>query len=169
MRRWSLALLLIASCAEQPPVRTALQGDLAALKRDVALAQGAHTLNRGTVVDLTQAVGERELMSADGSSGAERVRSLRPCARPLKRTMQRRAEAGDDVAAELTLILLETHAADRTSLLNRYAHASSGAWRSVAARAAARPAETDLRTRYFTDPDERVRRAALSAARDAHE
>jgi HEAT repeat protein len=150
-------------------VRTALQGDLGALKHDIASAQQAQKLDHDTVVSLALALGERELMSAEGSEGATRVRSFRPCAKPLRGTMERRAESGDDVAAELTLILLEMHAADRASLLKRYAHSSSGAWRAVAARAAVRPAETDLRKRFFSDPDERVRRAALSAAHDAHE
>jgi HEAT repeat protein len=170
-RRWSLAAawLLVASCAPKPPVRTALQGDLSALKHDIQSAQQAHQLDHDTVVRLALALGERELMSAQGSDGAQRVRSLRPCAAPLRGTMERRADTGDDVAAELTLILLEMHAADREALLKRYAESSSGAWRAVAARSAVRPAETDLRKHFFSDPDERVRRAALSSARDARD
>jgi HEAT repeat protein len=73
------------------------------------------------------------------------------------------------VAAELTLILLEMHAADRASLLQQYAQSSSGAWRAVSARAAVSHADTDLRRHFFTDPDERVRRAALSSALEARE
>jgi HEAT repeat protein len=169
--RWSLAtglVGLVASCGPKPPARTALQGDLLALKRDIASAQREKKLDRDAVVSLARALGEREVMSARGTDGALRVRALRPCAQPLRSTIERRADSGDDVAAELTLILLEMHAADRASLLRRYAESSSGAWRAVAARAAVRPAETDLRQRFFSDPDERVRRAALSAAHDAH-
>ena len=169
MRRWSLALVLVAACGPKPPARTALEGDLPSLKRDIASAQQAQKLDHAAVVDLALAVGEREVMSAGGTDGALRVRSLRPCAKPLLRTMARRAEAQDDVAAELTLILLETHTADRETLLTRYARASSGAWRAVAARAAVRQADTDVRVRFFSDPDERVRRSALAAAHDARE
>ena len=135
MRRYSLLLILLASCAPQPPVRTALQGSLAELKRDIRSAQQAGKLDRARVVKLARAVGERELTSAQGTNGALRVRSLRSCARPLRSAMERRAEGDDDVAAELTLILVETHAADRTALLNRHARSPSGAWRAVAARA----------------------------------
>lgn len=171
MRR-SLALGLFAalvSCATKPAVRTALQGDLSTLKRDITSAQQARTLDHDTVVALAQALGEREVMSAQGRDGAIRVRSLRPCAKPLRGTIERRAEADDDVAAELTLILLEMHAADRAALLERYRTSPQAAWRAVAARAAVRPAEADIRRRFFSDPDQRVRRAAFAAARDAHD
>ena len=168
MRRYSLLLLVLASCAPGPPVRTALQGTLADLKRDIQSAQQAGKLDRDRVVKLARAVGERELTSAQGTNGALRVRSLRSCARPLRSAMEHRAQGDDDVAAELTLILLETHAADRTALLNRHARSPSGAWRAVAARAAVRPIDTDLRQSFYVDPDERVRRAALGTAREVH-
>ncbi|HEY4103044.1 MAG TPA: HEAT repeat domain-containing protein [Polyangiaceae bacterium] len=170
MRRLGLGLfLLLGSCSTQPPVRTALYGDLPSLKRDIASAQRANKLNRGAVVDLARALDEREVMSASGSDGAARVGLLRPCAHALESTIERRAEAGDDVAAELTLMLLELHAADRVSAIKHYAESSSGAWRAVAARAAGLPRETELRKRFFTDPDERARRAAFASAHEARE
>jgi HEAT repeat protein len=150
-------------------VRTALYGDLPSLKRDIANAQRESRLDRSAVVNLARALDEREVMSATGSDGAARVGLLRPCAHALESTIERRADAGDDVAAELTQMLLELHAADRASAIKRYAESSSGAWRAVAARAAVLPRETELRQRFFTDPDERVRRAAFSSAREARE
>ena len=168
----ALCLLLLTACGPKPPARTALYGNLAELKRDIQSAQQAGKLNQDAVVDLAQAVAERELASAQGENGALRIRSLRSCSRPLRPAIERRARAEDAVAAELTLILLEMHAADKTALLNRYARAESGAWRAVAARAADRPIDTDLRRAFFVDPDERVRRAAFASAlsvRDASE
>ena len=155
---------LLAACGPKPPVRTALRGDLVELKRDILSAQKAGTLDHGAVVKLAQAVGERELTSAAGRDGALRVRSLRSCALPLREAMQQRAQGEDDVAAELTLILLEANVADRTTLLNRHVRSTNGAWRAVAARAAQRPIDTDLRRAFYVDPDERVRRAAFSTA-----
>ncbi|MES1174442.1 MAG: HEAT repeat domain-containing protein [Myxococcales bacterium] len=169
MWRWSLSLLLLASCAPKPPVRTALQGNLADLKRDILTAQQSGKFDNDQAVKLAQAIGERELTSAEGTNGALRVRGLRSCERPLRDAMEQRAKSEDDVAAELTLILLEAHAADRTALLNRNARAPSGAWRAVAARAAVRPVDTDLRKAYYVDPDERVRRAALTTAREVRD
>jgi HEAT repeat protein len=145
---------------------------LAELKRDIQSAQQSGRLNRERVVDLARAVAERELTSAEGTSGAERVRSLRGCATPLRTAMQRRARGSDDIAAELTLILVEQHAANKTELLHQYARSNSGAWRAVAARSADRPIDTDLRKAFFGDPDERARRAAFNTAlevRDAGE
>ena len=169
MRRWLPTVLLLAACGPTPPVRTALQGDLPSLKRDILSAQQDKRLTPSLAVHLAQAVGEREVMSAQGNYGALRVRSLRSCARPLRSVMEKRATGDDDVSAELSLILLEGHALDRVTLVNRYAASPSGGFRAVAARAAIRPIDTDLRKRFFTDPDERVRRAAFSAAYDARD
>ena len=169
MQRWSLAVLLLVSCGAKPPVRTALQGNLADLRRDIASAQQSGRLDHGLAVKLAQAVGERELTSAEGNNGALRVRSLRSCAFPLRGAMEERAKKGDDVAAELTLILVESHAADRTPLLTRYVRVANGAWRAVAARAARRPVDTDLRKTFYFDPDARVRRAALTTAVEVHD
>jgi HEAT repeat protein len=167
--RCSLCLVLLAACGPKPPARTALVGNLAELKRDIQSAQRAGKLDHDAVVQLAQAVGERELTSAQGTSGAIRMRSLRSCARSLRSAMEHRARATDDVAAELQLILLEMHAAERTELLERYARSPSGAWRAVAARAAQRPLDTDLRKSFFVDPDERVRRAAFATATEVHD
>lgn len=167
--RWSLSLLLLVSCAQPQPVRTALQGNLADLKRDILSAQRAGKLDDRAVVKLAQAVGERELTSAEGKNGALRVRGLLRCEQPLRAAIGHRSESEDDVAAELTLILLEAHATDRVRLLNRHAQSPNGAWRAVAARAAVRPIDTDLRKAYYVDPDERVRHAALLTAREVHD
>jgi hypothetical protein len=150
-------------------VRTALQGDLASLKRDISSAQQEKRLTPSLAVQLAEAVGEREVSSAEGNFGAQRVRSLRGCARPLLGVMEKRANGEDDVAAELSLILLEHHALDRVTVINRYAGSPSAGFRAVAARAAIRPLDTDLRKRFFADPDERVRRAAFAAAYDARD
>ena len=166
---WLCLALLAVACGPKKPARTALRGNLAELKRDIQSAQQAGKLDRDAVLDLARAVGERELTSAEGTNGALRVRSLRGCARPLQRTIEQRARAEDDVAAELTLILLEMHAAEATELLHRYARSTSGAWRAVAARATVRAIDTDLRKAFFVDPDERVRRAAFSTALQVHD
>jgi HEAT repeat protein len=167
--RWSCALLLFAACGPKPPVRTALTGDLASLRRDIASAQQEKRLDESVAVSLAQAVGEREVMSAQGSNGAQRVRSLRACYRPLRSVMEKRAGGDDAVSAELSLILLEMHALEHVTLVNRYARSTSAGFRAVAARAATRPIDTDLRKRFFVDPDEHVRRSAFSAAYDARD
>jgi HEAT repeat protein len=54
-------------------------------------------------------------------------------------------------------------------LVNQHRGNASGAWRAVAARAAIDRSSVLLRRRWFEDPDERVRRAALEAASVAPE
>ncbi len=169
IQRWAWALLFLAECGPKPPVRTALRGDLAMLKRDIAAAQQARELTPTVALHLAQAVAEREVMSAEGKYGARRVRTLRACARPLRDVMEKRATDEDDVSAELSLILLEQNVLDRISQVNRYAGSDSGGFRAVAARAAVRPIDGDVRQHFFADPDERVRRAAFSAAYDARQ
>ena len=155
----------------KPPARTALYGNLAELKRDIQSAQQAGKLDHDAVVKLARAVAERELTSAEGTKRCNpRPLAARLAQRPLRSAMERRAaRANDDVAAELTLILLEMHAAGKTELLHRYARSESGAWRAVAARAAERPIDTDMRKAFFVDPDERVRRAAFRTALAVHD
>ncbi|HEY0463421.1 MAG TPA: hypothetical protein VGC79_04390, partial [Polyangiaceae bacterium] len=165
----SLCVVLLAGCGPTPPARTALYGNLAELKRDIQSAQQADKLDHAAVVNLAQAVAERELASSTGTSGALRIRSLRSCALSLRAALERRARGNDDIAAESTLILLEMHAAEKTELLRRYARDDSGAWRAVAARAAERPIDGDLRKSFFVDPDERVRRAAFRTALAVHD
>lgn len=166
----SLCALLVVACGTKPPARTALYGNLAELKRDIKSAQQAELLDHDAVTKLARAVAERELSSAEGTSGVIRVRSLLRCAGPLRTAMERRAaRTDDDISAEVTLILLEMHAAQKTELLHRYARSERGAWRAVAARAAERPIDTDMRKAFFVDPDERVRRAAFRTALAVHD
>lgn len=169
LRCWPLALLALVGCAQDPPVHSALHGNLSELRRDIASAERAHELDRKSVVNLARAVAERELTSARGEDGALRVRALRPCALPLKNRMEQRAQSDDDVGAELGLILLELHVADQRAMLERYLRSPSGGWRAVAARAAVRAIDGDVRRALFVDSDERVRRAAFAAAYEAHQ
>lgn len=148
-------------------MQAALYGDLATLKRRVQQEQREGDLDEGRVRDLAHAVAAREVRSAQGPLGAARLRQARPCAPALSRELEDRAARGDDGAAEAALSLLEIGGLDRRQAVERYAEASSGAFRAVAARAAVAPGLGPLRRRFFVDPDERVRRAALRAAAEA--
>jgi hypothetical protein len=105
--------------------------------------------------------------SGTGSGAAARIRELRACATPLTGALEARAERQDEAAAEATLVLLATRRLKAEPLAVRYQDADSGAWRAVAARASVAPERFLQRRRYFADPDQRVRRAALEAAIEA--
>lgn len=166
MRRSALALLLLSlvGCGPPEPVRAALHEDLAALRRAIARASSQGELDEDAVVELARAVASREVASARGLSGIRRVRSLRACALPLIDVLRARSEQGDDVAAEAMLVRLVQHDVDARELMAEHHAAPEAAWRAVAARAAIGKADFTLRRRWFEDPDERVRRAALEAA-----
>jgi HEAT repeat protein len=78
--------------------------------------------------------------------------------------MGERAGRGDEPAAVATLLLFEAGKRDAADLVTRYQAADSGAFRALAARATLSSSQAELRRRYFTDPDERVRRGAFEAA-----
>ncbi|MEZ4221251.1 MAG: hypothetical protein R3B13_09985 [Polyangiaceae bacterium] len=166
MRRAAVlsVLCLVCACGGSSVVQTALTGDLSTLKREVKSAQDGGKLDDATVRDLAYAVASREIRSAKGAGAAVAFRSLRSCAGDLTRVLEDRADRGDDVAAEATLILYELGKRNGKRLVERYRESAAGSWRAVAARAAILPEHMLLRRELMRDPDERVRRASLQAA-----
>lgn len=166
-RGWSWAGLfagaaLSLSCGGvQPEVRAALRGSLPELKKEIARAEQGGPLSRARLRELARAVAEREIATAQA---AEHIALFRPCLRQMEVVLDERAGRGDEAAAFATLLLFEAGKRDESDLVSRYQAADSGAFRALAARASLSPARAELRRRYFTDADERVRRAAFEAA-----
>jgi hypothetical protein len=155
----------LSACGSPNVIESAFYGDLASLKKEIAAAQQSGALDdRGSVEALARAVARRELRSSKGRSAVDRVRDLRLCAKSVLPELEEKARALDDAGAEATLVLGELGERDLTELTRKYAQASSGAWRAVAARGASSRRDGALRRRFVVDPDERVRRQALSAA-----
>jgi len=165
--RWTavgLACCAIAGC--RPPsgaVASALQDDLKTLRADIVAERDQGKIDRERAREIAQALLEREVTSARGSEAVPRIRALRSCARPLYDVLRERAEVDDEIGGEAALILLE-HDQLRGSALERYVAAEDGAWRAVAARDTEATRARGQRAAFLTDPDERVRRAALHAA-----
>jgi hypothetical protein len=166
MLRWLTAVagLLALGCSTSGVVQTALYGDLATLKRQIRQTQQAGELDQTTAVELARAVAARELRSSQGEAAVRRIQQVRACAHPLVAILRDRARRLDEAGAEATMLLLETNREPAAPLAERYADATDGAWRAVAARAALAPRQAELRRRFMVDHDERVRRAALRAA-----
>lgn len=163
-----MALLLAAACGGAGgAVHAALHDDLTALRRSLGEEQRAGRLDSARVQRIAEAVAAREVYAGTGPAASGRVRSLRGCAAPLYPALAARAERNDEVGAEAALVLLAAGRVEPKELVRRYDSADSGAWRAVAARASTAPDRFTVRRRYFLDPDERVRRAALEAAIEA--
>jgi len=169
MWRWVVlpTMLLALSCGAPNVIHTALRGDLATLKRQIHERQQAGTLNDTLVGELATAVAGRELRSAVGNAAIRRIRQVRGCAGPLVPVLADRAEQLDDAGAEAALLLFEINRRLDSALVERYAVASSGAWRAVAARATRASRYGNFRRQFIRDADQRVRRAALRAAGEA--
>jgi hypothetical protein len=167
MTRVVLVSLLLAACATTGAVESALHGDLSTLRARLAEEKRSGDLDRQRVTEIAHAVAAREIHSGTGLAGARRIHSLRRCSEPLLGDLDDRADRFDEGGAEATLVLLASGRLRHASLVEKYGEADSGAWRAVAARAARSAEFFTLRRRYYLDPDERVRRAALEAANEA--
>lgn len=156
-------LFLAVACRTDGAVEAALHGDLASLQAEIKAAQNSGRLDKGAIEELARAVAGREVRSAKGGPAVERLRSVRACAAPLYPVLEARSSRPDDAGAEAALILLEANRIDAADAVEQYSESASGSWRAVAARASFLPPYALLRRQYYRDPDERVRRAALSA------
>jgi HEAT repeat protein len=155
---------VLACGGVRPEVKAALTGTLPELEREIARAQRGGPLSKEQLGELAQAVAEREIAAAKGAEGAQQLAVFRPCLSELELVLDERARRGDEPAAVATLLLFEAGKRDAGELVSRYHEADSGAFRALAARAALAKEHAELRRRFFTDPDERVRRGAFEAA-----
>jgi len=151
-------------CARPAVVETALHGNLVSLQREIHSAQADHRVRTSEIAELAAAVASREVRSARGDVAVRRLEQVRSCAEHLYPVLRDRARRRDDAGALATMILLETGRLQPAPLQTRYRAAPSGAWRAVAARAMIAPEDWGARQAAMVDPDERVRRAALTAA-----
>jgi HEAT repeat protein len=155
-----------AACSPAAPARAALAGDLPALKAAVATAQSSGELGRARVNELARAVLRRELMSAQGADVAARIDELGGCVDAAESSLSERAQGDDESAAEARLLLVDRkkQGADTDAAADPRPEL-----RAVSARAATAASERTLRVQLMLDGDQRVRRAALSAAREARD
>lgn len=159
------ALLLVVfslmGCGSVPGLSAARRADYQDLERAVK----THEYKPRQVRRLAQAVLSAEVRRARDRVDRPFVRGLQACAPPVERALRARAKSTDGVAAEAILVLMEAGLWNKGT--KRYHDAEDGAFRALAARAT----EDSPRKRrdYFVDADERVRQAALLAARDARD
>src|SRR5688572_12247574 len=159
----SALVLAAAGCRTDSAVQAALQGDLRTLQAEIQSGQQSGRFDKASIEELARAVAGREVRSAKGQPAVERLRSVRACAAPLYPVLEDRSTRPDDAGAEAALILLEANRIKAADAVRQYSESASGSWRAVAARASFTPPYALLRRQYYRDPDERVRRAALSA------
>jgi HEAT repeat protein len=158
----------VACCRPAAPAKAALQGDLPQLKAAVASAQRSGELGRGKVAELARAVLRRELMAARGAEVGARLGELSGCVDAAEPSLAERAKGDDEAAAEARLVLVD-HKKRGASSSPEAAADPRPELRALSARAATDPDARVLRVQLMLDGDQRVRRAAVGAAREAQD
>lgn len=170
MRR--VLLLLLASwpvgCGQSAATRTALYGDLATLKKDIA-ADIQDGMSEADARDLAQAVARRELKSAKGETTQLRLNQLRTCVEAVRPELEELETERTDNGALAALLLYEAGYGDGEENFEQYRTDQSGAWRTLAARASTHVRWAAERRHFLVDGDERVRHAAIQAAMTARD
>jgi HEAT repeat protein len=168
MSRLALSTLLTAlvACASVPGLDAAERGDRAALKDAVARHEKVGDLSNAEATSLALVVAERELREAKGPDAIERVRDAWPCAHELDDALAARMEEHDDVGAQAALARVDGRGLDAGDV-RTYLVDPDSAWRAVGTRGLVRQEDRAARVHALVDPDPRVRRQAVRAARDA--
>jgi hypothetical protein len=156
----ALAVLALVAACTSVPARTALQGDLPALKAAIAQAEQRDGLAASRVKELAGAVLRRELTSgADPSVSASTPRDAFPdvsaCTPEIRPVLEDVANGASEYSAPAAMALIDAG----------YSAPSSGpAAEVVAAREAVGPRAGGRRRALLLHGDAAVRRAALGAA-----
>jgi hypothetical protein len=148
-------------------VKAAARGDQVGLKVALSQEKAQGKLGRAQVREVAKTVAEREIRRASGPDAMARIEEARGCSSPLAGALEDRAERQDEPAAGATLALMDARVnrtGDGETLLRKHGASPSAPWRAVAARGAVGTKLGAARRKFFLDPDERVRLAALRAA-----
>lgn len=170
-RRTALCLSLFASlssCGGAASLRAAEQGRIEGLAPlvDADVKRGA--FDTTDAHELARAVARDMVAHAQGPEGAELVRGFVSCARPIDDALERRAEGGGPVAAAAVLVRVSARLAFSDEDYVPWAKARPGElgaeFRAVGARVLTTRAHGALRRKLFSDGEQEVRVAALTAA-----
>lgn len=157
------------ACAASPAKRAARAGDYAALRAALADDLGRGKLDRARARDIAEAVGSREILASRPPSSLAPIEDAQSCAHHLSDALETRAGWDDDGGAMAMLVLMDGQAGawrspDSKKLVGDFGGSGRPLFRAVAARAAIGSQYGTERRRFFVDPDEKVRLAALRAA-----
>jgi hypothetical protein len=151
----SVAGVLVGACTSVP-ARTALSGDLPALKAAIDQAEKQDRLGPSRLAELARAVLERELASL--SAPDDTFPDVTACARHIRPALQRVAGGSSEYSAPAALALIDA------GFFPPRPRAAEPSGQAVEARLAVGPRAGARRRAFMLHGDASVRRAALSAA-----
>jgi HEAT repeat protein len=171
MRGRILALgLLTVGCASELAT-SARTDELPTFKRKLEAAQQLTPpkLDSDQLREVAQVVASRELVTARARDAEARVVEVTECVSPLEDALSTLSERRDSAGALAVQVLIDARRFDGElgELSQQHASDKQDDWRAVGLRASVAPSDGKLRLAGFVDPDLRVRRAALRAAKDA--
>jgi hypothetical protein len=149
------AVLGLGACTSAP-ARTALRGDLPALKASIERAEKLDRLGSSGLEELASAVLERELATLSASDDS--FPDVAPCARHIRPVLEDVANGSSEFSAPAALALID---AGLSAPRPRWADATGQA---VRARQAVGVRAGERRRAFMLHGDASVRQAALSAA-----
>jgi HEAT repeat protein len=150
------SFVFLVACSSLPGLGSARQADFDALRGTLKTER----LRPRQVRRLAQETLSAEIVRAKDRQDRAFIAGLQGCSGSLTSALSKRAKTRDGVGAEAALLLVEQGRLQ--GALKKFRNEEDGAWRALSARASRRDGE--LRRKYFSDDDERVRRAALLAA-----
>jgi hypothetical protein len=160
------------ACTPAAYEESARTSDLRTLSTAVERQQTSGGFSRSQLRKLAYAIAERELLAASDPRGNREaedlaVEQLAPCTLSLQSLLERRSRRGDDTAFAARLTLVEAGIPLRDEPWLELTASAFGWARAAAARASSEPTRFQYRTQALTDPDSRVRRAALRSCLEA--
>lgn len=165
-----VAVGLVAIGCVSELANSARTEDLGAFKTKLdAARKEAPGIDLDALREVAVAVAGRELVTAKDRAAEARVLDVANCAGPLEESLATLGERGGVAGALALQVLIDAHRRDDDleQLSRDFGKDERDDWRAVGLRAAVAPGDFALRAGGFIDPDLRVRRAALRAAKDA--
>jgi hypothetical protein len=172
MRKARLAALALftalSHCGTTASLRAVEQGRITDLSKIVDAEVKRGDFQDDDAIALARAIARNVVDHAEGPLGAARIHELQSCARHIDDALERRAEGGGPVAAAAVMVRLEAGLGSDAEDFIPWAKAAPGElsadFRAVGARALVTKDLGKLRRKLFSDGDQEVRRAALTAA-----
>lgn len=155
----AVSIAFCSACAPKPWVAAARTGSLAELQRYVEVGADRNQFDHSRTVDLAEEIAEREIETADDANVFDRILALEPCVSKAFWPLKHRSKRNDDGGAAASIVLFE--AGFTEGLRDAAPQIEDGAWRAYAVRLATTPDKRQFVYVALSDPDARVRRAAL--------
>lgn len=169
LRLTALALFTaLCHCGGYATIRAAEEGQIVGLSARVDADVKRGAMGKLDAFTLARTMAQNEVDHARGALGSERIHQLQSCARHIEEALERRSEGADPSAAAAVMVRLEAGLIPVPEDFVPWAMTAPGElmaeYREVGARVLMKPEQGALRRKLFTDGDQAVRLAALTAA-----